>query len=181
METPIQGSGDITDDGSWCAVVGCHGDPVGLSSCCVSFLGNIRKGPGVRRAWLSVRGFMQSPLVLEVPKISQGWTIGWPIQLCSSHGLTGLGGLDKPTLALTSWARSDGKRGLWVEAHVSRHKPQGPANHFPSGSWLGCYGPSYPTTHMTMSLKRASACPAEGGQEGGWYLWPFPAGSRARN
>lgn len=140
VETPIQGSGDITDDGSWCAVIGCHGDSVGLSSCCVSFLGNIREGPGVRRAWLSVNGVMQSPLVLEVPKVSKGWGLDYRV----AHPIVffarpeGSWRPGKPMLALTSWAKSNGKRELWVEAHVSRHKSQGPANHFPSGSWLGC-------------------------------------------
>lgn len=30
-------------DGSWWVVVSCHGDLVWLSSCCVSFLGNMRE------------------------------------------------------------------------------------------------------------------------------------------
>lgn len=30
---------------------------------------------------------MQSPLILEVPKLDKGRTIGWPVHLCSSRGL----------------------------------------------------------------------------------------------
>lgn len=71
----------------WWAVVGCHGDLVGLSSgCCVSFLGNILEDLEVRRDWLGIRGFMQALLILEVPKVGKGQNERWPIDLCPSCG-----------------------------------------------------------------------------------------------
>lgn len=139
----------------------------------------------MRRAWLGVRGFMQAPLILEVPKVGKGQTAGWPVRLCPSHALGRrgcFGVLSNPMLALASWTQSSGKRESWVKPDVRGCKSQEPANRFLSGVRLGCLWPLLPSSHMTLPLKRAPGYqPREWVWGMGGNLWLFPAGSHARN
>lgn len=105
---------------------------------------------------------MQTPLILEVSKVGEDWTAGWPFHLCSSCGLEGLGGLCKPMLALVSWTRSSGKKESKGRASCQRTQVSRASKLCPIRILAGLL--MAPPIHTTLPLKRAPGCLTEGGE-----------------